>query len=128
MAKIVKLNEFLGEDVIFELPGGSQYTFPGDPPLELVIKIAALFERTEGSSDTDEGVALDVLKELDTEILGLLRMRDSSIEQSPFGVRGAIQVVTHLLAAYSFGEEGGDADPQEAPRPRSRRSSGSGRS
>lgn len=130
MAKIVKLAEILPPDIVFELPGGARYTFPSDPPLGLFLKIASLFERAEGAPD-EEGVGLETLAELDAEILGLLRMRDPSIEQSPFGVLGVQHVVARLLAIYNPDadvEEGTDADPLKAPRPRSKRSSGSGRS
>lgn len=127
MAKIVKLDELLPEDIVFELPGGSQYTFPGDPPLALVLKIASLFERAEGSDD--ESVGIETLAELDAEILGLLRMRNPELEQSPFGVQGVTHVVARLLDAYNFAaQDGVEADPPKAPPRRSKRSSGSGRS
>jgi len=129
MAKIVKLDDLLPEDIIFELPGGARYTFPGDPPLALVLKIASLFERAEASDD-QQGVGLETLQELDAEILGLLRMRDPDIERSPFGVIGVQHVVGRLLDAYHFGVEETDdeADPPAAQPRRSKRSSGSGRS
>lgn len=128
MAKIIKLGELLPEDIVFELPGGERYTLPGDPPLHLILKIASLFERAQGEPD-EEGVGLETLQELDSEILGLLRMRAPGIEQSPFGVIGVQHVVGRLLAAYNWAvEEGGEDDPPKAPARRSKRSSGSGRS
>jgi len=134
MPKIVKLAELLPEDIVFELPGGGRYTFPGDPPLQLVLKIASIFERAQVQGDGDaeaaeDGTALEMLQELDDELVTLLRMRDDSISESPFGVMGAQHVVAELLAAYNFGAEDADAeDPPKAPNRASRRSSGSGRS
>ena len=131
MAKIIKLGELLPADIIFELPGGGRYTFPGDPPLQLVLQIASLFERAQaqGDGDTEDVTALEMLQELDDQLLTLLRMRNEEITESPFGVLGAQHVVAELLAAYNFGAEDGDAeDPPKAPNRASRRSSGSGRS
>jgi len=133
MAKIIKLAELLPADIIFELPGGSRHTFPGDPPLQLVLKIASIFERAQAQGGGDDGdsedvTALEMLQELDDELVTLLQMRDASITESPFGVMGAQHVVAELLAAYNFGAEDAAEDPPKAPNRASRRSSGSGRS
>jgi hypothetical protein len=129
MAKIVKLAQFLPEDITFELPGGDRFVAPGDPPLDLILKIAELFERSEQAGDEDEtdGVGLDILRELDAEVLKLLRMRDSMIESSPFGVIGVQHFVATLLQAYNFGqvEEEGDPPTKPAVKKKSRPPSGS---
>lgn len=129
MARVVKLQELLPEDVVFELPGGQRVTFPGDPPLELILKIAALFERAQGDDGSEASeIGMDVLQQLDDELVRLIRMRDPEANSSPFGVLGVQHVVAQLLAAYNFGveEEAGedDADPPP-PAARSTRSSGS---
>jgi hypothetical protein len=129
MAKIVKLAALLPEDIVFELPGGERYTFPGDPPLELILKIAALFERAESDDGELEAVGIEILRELDDQVLSLMRMRDPEVAESPFGVIGVQHVVAELLKAYNFGEEepADDTDPPKrktAPR-KSRSSSGS---
>ena len=127
MAKIVKLGALLPEDIVFEMPGGQRVSAPGDPPLDLILKIAELFERSENEEDP-EAFGIDVLRELDDEVLRLLRMRDPDIESSPFGVIGVQHFVAELLKQYNFGTEGADepADPpKRAARKRSTRSSGS---
>ena len=128
MAKIVKLGHLLPEDIIFELPGGDQHTFPGDPPLELILKIASLFERVENTSEPEETVGIEILQELDAEVLKLMRMRAPETVASPFGVLGVQHVVAELLAAYNFGTEGGEGEenpPKPAAKKKSTRSSGS---
>lgn len=133
MAKIVKLADLLPEDIVFELPGGQRYTLPGDPPLELILRIAGLFERTQNEPGTAEGSAdlgLDILQELDALALQLLRMCDPSVEHSPFGALGIQHVVSKLLAIYNFGaaEEPDTVDPPKpagAKKKRSRSSTGS---
>ncbi len=130
MARIVKLGELLPEDITFELPGGAKFVAPGDPPLELILKIAELFERAENTDgDAGDELGLDILRELDAEVLGLLRMRDSSLSGSPFGVVGVQLFVAELLKQYNFGVEGaddsGDPPKRAATRKKSPRSSGS---
>lgn len=128
MPKIVKLGELLPADFEIELTGGERYTLPGDPPLELILKIAELFERTENMNGDAELVGLEVLRELDGEMVKLLRMRQPELDSSPFGVIGVQHVVATLLQAYNFAaeEEPGDEDEENPPQAtRSTRSSGS---
>jgi len=129
MPKVIKLGELLPADFEVELPGGIRHTLPGDPPLELILKIGELFERSESANGNAEEVGLEVLRELDAEILKLLQLRDPSITSSPFGVIGVQHVVASLLPAYNFGtEEEPEDDEEEADPPsatRSKRSSGS---
>ena len=127
MARIVKLAKLLPEDIAIELPGGTTYLFPGDPPLRLIFKIASLFERSQADEEgSEEGVALEVLQALDDQILHLLQMRDPAIDESPFGVIGAQHVVAELLKAYNFGVEAeADPTPRKPARAKSRRSTGS---
>jgi hypothetical protein len=128
MPKIVKLGELLPEDFVVELPGGTRHTLPGDPPLELILKIGELFERSESANGDADAVGLEVLRELDYEMLKLLRLRDPNLESSPFGVIGVQHVVAALLQAYNFGaEEEAEGEDGEDPPPatRSTRSSGS---
>lgn len=133
MARVVKLSALLPEDIVIEMPGGQTFTLPGDPPLQAVLKIAALFERSAeaaASEDGDEGIGIQVLTELDEHMLGLLRMRDPEIQESPFGVFGVQQVVAAVLEAYNFGTVENDDPPTRtrtkapADRKRSTRSSG----
>jgi hypothetical protein len=129
MPRIIKLGELLPADFVVELSEGQQFTLPGDPPLELILKIAELFERTENMNGDAGDVGLEVLRELDGEMLSLLRMRQPEMVASPFGVIGVQHVVASLLEAYNFAAaeeptaDGDDEDPPSATR--SRRSSGS---
>lgn len=127
MTRIVKLGELLPADFVVELPGGEQYTLPGDPPLELLLKIAELFERSENANGNADEVGLEVLRSLDAEMLSLLRMRQPSLDASPFGVVGVQHVVAELLKAYDFAAvEEVEEDPENPPSAtRSKRSSGS---
>jgi hypothetical protein len=130
MPRIIKLGELLPADFVVELSdGGEQFTLPGDPPLELILKIAELFERTENVNGDAGEVGIEMLRELDAEMLSLLRMRQPELTASPFGVIGVQHVVASLLQAYNFGtaeEEEGEEDPQNPPAAtRSKRSSGS---
>jgi hypothetical protein len=126
MPKIIKLGELLPADFVVELPGGAQYSLPGDPPLELILKIGELFERSGDANGDAEAVGLEVLRELDAEILRLLQMRQPEMESSPFGVLGVQHVVASLLQAYNFGAEEEPDDDEDPPRAtRSKRSSGS---
>lgn len=130
MSRIVKMAAVLPEDIVFELPGGAKYTVPGDPPLTLILKIAALFERAGEDQDDDGTVPLDLVKELDAEVLQLLRMRNENVEVSPFGVLGVQHFVMELLKQYQLlaGEDGDGASPppkKARTKGRSRRSSGS---
>lgn len=131
MARIVKLSALLPEDIQIDMPGGQSFTLPGDPPLHLVMKVASLFERSANAADGEEteGVGLEVLTELDEQMLLLLRMRDPSIEQSPFGVFAVQHVVAQVLAAYNFGpaeetDENPTTPPAKKTAVKSKRSSG----
>jgi hypothetical protein len=112
MARIVKLSQLLPEDVVFELPDGTRLRAPGDPPLHLVLKIADLFDR---SLSEDETVGLELLRELDEQVLALLRMRQPDLEQSPFGVLGVQHFVAELLSAYQFAAGEEEEDPTRGP-------------
>lgn len=126
MPRIIKLGELLPADFVIELSEGVQYTLPGDPPLELILKIAELFERTENMNGDAGEVGLEVLRELDAQMLNLLRMRQPALEASPFGVLGVQHVVASLLSAYNFGSLEEEEDPENPPpATRSKRSSGS---
>lgn len=127
MPRIINLGELLPADFIVAIHG-QRYTLPGDPPLELILKIAELFERSENANGNSDEVGLEVLRELDAQMLGLLRMRQPDLEASPFGVIGVQHVVAAMLRAYNFGAveeepEDGESDPPAATR--SKRSSGS---
>lgn len=125
MARIVKLAEILPEDIAFEMPGGQRFLFPGDPPLDLILKIASLYERAENADEESAQVGIDVLQELDNELVALLRMRDDTITSSPFGVVAVQHVVAELLTAYNFGEAAEDVNPPNRAARRSTRSNGS---
>lgn len=128
MPKIVKLGELLPEDFVIELAEGKRYTLPGDPPLELILQIAELFERTENADGAQEEIGLEIMRELDATMLRLLQMRDATLERSPFGVNGVQQVVAVLLQAYNFAAQEEPAADDEADPPtgdQSKRSSGS---
>jgi len=128
MPKIIKLGELLPADFVIELSQGQRYTLPGDPPLALILKIAELFERTENMNGDSGEVGLEVLRELDSQMLNLLRMRDPDLTESPFGVLGVQHVVATLLQAYNFAAEPepGEDDEEDPPAAtRSKRSSGS---
>jgi hypothetical protein len=134
MARIVKLGQLLPEDIAFDLGDGRQYLVPGDPPLDLILKIADLFERGEaieaGDEEAGASFGLDVMRELDEEILRLLRLRDPSIETSPFGPLGVQHFVAELLKMYNV-LAGVEPDPPtrartaSGSRRKSTRSSGS---
>lgn len=105
MARIVKLAEVLPEDIAFEMPDGKQFVVPGDPPLELILTIAHLFEQAQNGAEAKaDEVGLDILERLDKEVVGLLQMRDAEIKASPFGVIGVQHFVAELLQAYNFAE------------------------
>jgi hypothetical protein len=127
LTRIIKLGELLPADFEVELPGGQRYTLPGDPPLELILKIAELFERTENMNGDSEAVGIEVLRSLDAEMLHLLQMRQPELTASPFGVIGVQHVVASLLQAYNFGAVEEPVDDEEDPpvATRSKRSSGS---
>lgn len=127
MTRIIKLGELLPADFVVEMSGGQQFTLPGDPPLQLILKIAELFERTENMNGDAGEVGLEVLQELDGQMLSLLRMRQPELTESPFGVIGVQHVVASLLQAYNFGAvEDGQEDEENPPSAtRSKRSSGS---
>jgi hypothetical protein len=133
MARIVKMEQLLPEDISFEMPDGRVYVAPGDPPLQLILKIASLFEQAQNEDGTAEEIGIDLLRQLDEEVVGLLQMRDPTITASPFGVIGVQHFVSQLLAAYNFGVEGADGPPTKtrtakktsaSSRASSRRSSG----
>jgi hypothetical protein len=130
MPRIIKIGELLPADFVVELSAGEQFTMPGDPPLELLLKIAELFERTENANGDAGEVGLEVLRELDFQMLELLRMRQPELRASPFGVVGVQHVVATMLQAYNFAavpdEDEPEGDPENPPSPaRSTRSSGS---
>lgn len=127
MPRIVKLGELLPADFVIEMPGGQQFTLPGDPPLDLILKIAELFERSENADQNDGEFGIEVLRELDAELLRLIQMRQPDVYSSPFGVVGVMHVVETLLQAYNFAAaEDDEEDPENPPQAtRSRRSSGS---
>ena len=132
MTRIVKLEQLLPEDIAFEMPDGAIYLAPGDPPLQLILQIAELFERAGESDGADDEVGLDVLRRLDAEVLYLLRMRNPDLDQSPFGVIGVQHFVAELLKAYNFAVEGEALPPTKTrttkgsgSKPRSKSSTGS---
>jgi len=127
MARIVNMEEVLPEDIEFHLPGGQKVFAPGDPPLELILRIADLFERSQNAGEDDEAIGLEVLNELDAQVMRLLQMRDPDLTAQPFGVVGVQHFVAECLKQYGFAEETAEDPPPRAAssRKRSPRSSGS---
>lgn len=92
MANLTRIDDFLPADKVIEYEG-SRYTLPGDPPAEFILRLLAIGERFEA----DEISTLEYLTECDAAILELLRLRDPSIERSPFGIAAAQQIVRIVL-------------------------------
>ncbi len=109
MPRIVQMAAFIPEDIEFVLPDGSKVVAPGDPPVELILRMIDRFER--GQNDSEEEAGLAVMRELDQLVLELLQMRDPELQRSPFGIAGLNHFVLELLAAYNFMATGLEESP-----------------
>jgi len=150
MARIVNMGPVLPEDIDFRFPDGkggtTSYIVPGDPPMDLILKIAHLNDAAEGvelpvgakaltkaqKEEALDRLMIEKLDELDAEVLHLLRIRQPDLDRSPFGPVAVQHFVAVLLEQFKelAGEADEDEDPTKAkgkaaPKPRPTRSSGS---
>jgi len=138
VTRIVNISPLLPEDVEFKFASGESYVVPGDPPLDLLLRIVDMREsaktvQVDGTEEEVTEVGVQVLRDLNAEVLKLLQIRQPDLESSPLGIFGVQAFVGELLSAYNImaGEEPNELDPTKQPRqPRdhekSTRSSGSG--
>lgn len=137
MTRIVNISPLLPEDVEFKFASGESYVVPGDPPLDLLLRIVDMRESAksvsvEGMEEEATEIGVQVLRDLNAEILKLLQIRQPALESSPLGIFGVQAFVGELLSAYNImaGEDPNAPDPtkpQKRPQDhaKSTRSSGS---
>jgi len=120
VARIVKLDEILGEDITF-VWREKEYIFPADISTALVWKMADLYERISASEktiaekqaknepiDDDQAAYRKLIAETEAVLLEGLQEKDPSLESLPFGARGFQVVLATVLVQLGFlaGEPG----------------------
>lgn len=103
MAKIIDLNELVGEDIVFKYGTPARnYAIPGD--IE-VVKVFELFEMFTSvnklKSKKPEDLAVEVKQKFDdiqARLLALFQIRDPKLKVLPFGIKGTGIVLRNVLA------------------------------
>jgi hypothetical protein len=114
VARIVNLDEILGEDIVF-VCREKEYVFPIDVSTGLVWKLADLYEKLTGIEtriaekqkavepvDEEQAAYRTLVAETEQALLEGLRDRDPSLESLPFGARGFQLVLATVLVQLGF--------------------------
>jgi hypothetical protein len=114
MPRIVKLDEILGEDIVFDTRE-EQYVFPADISTALLWKLADLYEKlipleaemeekkkNGNLSEEEKAVYRALIGETEQALLEGFQERDPSLESLPFGVGGFQLVLATVLVQLGF--------------------------
>lgn len=118
MARIVNLNELVGEDIEFHYGTPViKYLIPGDIDVETVFD---LFEKFQSVSKIDgddpEKLTEQVRARFDgitSKLMEVLQVRQPALERYPFGIRGTGVVLREILSA--LGVQVTENPPAPAP-------------
>ena len=121
MARIVNLNDLVGEDIVFQYGTPVvEYAIPGDISVETVFE---LFDRFQNVStiegDNPDELTAQVKQRFDgitEKLMEVLHVRQPDLEQYPFGIRGTGIVLREILSA--LGVNVTEDPPKPAPAPR----------
>jgi hypothetical protein len=132
MARIIELDALVPDDVVFQL-NGKKYAVPGDPDVEMILRLIKLSARV---GDADNTVAKagtpaamakaqktqeDAATELRDELLGLFQVRQPDMERLPFGMIALQHVLAELF------REVGLVSDEEVPTKATRKNSAGSR-
>lgn len=124
MARIVNLNELVGEDIAFQYGTPVvEYLIPGDIDVETVFDLFEKFQSvTKIEGDDPAALTAQVRQRFDgitSKLMEVLQVRQPTLERYPFGIRGTGIVLREILSALGVNVT---ADPP-APAPTPRRTS-----
>lgn len=109
MAKIINLDEIVGEDIEVTL-NGETYRLPPDLPVELYLKLQRIQAQVEAGNADDA----EITREMYEEILDLFRYKQPDLESLPLGMTQASNLIT-LVYGQSADEVQEEAPPPKRP-------------
>jgi hypothetical protein len=122
MARIVNLDELVGEDIEFKYAGES-YVIPGDIDVETVFDLFEKFQSVSKIEEKDPAQLTAAVRArfdgITSKLMEVLTVRQPGLERYPFGIRGTGVVLREILSALGVSVT---ADPP-APAPRAQRRS-----
>lgn len=130
-AKIVNLNELVGEDIAFEYGNPKRlYTVPGDIDVNTVFELFDMFQGLTQieADDPNElfGEVKDKFLQIRARLLTLFQVREPRLRDIPFGVRGTGIVLRTILGELGITvTQDAPADPPKPARATAQRGSGS---
>jgi hypothetical protein len=102
MARMIDLNELVGEDIGFQYGKPvREYFIPGDIDVETVLRLFEMFTNV-GKIDGDDpaelaGAVKQRFDEITRELLTVLQIRQPTLKKYPFGIRGTGHVLRIIL-------------------------------
>lgn len=119
MARIINLNELVGEDIVFEYGEPPvQYAIPADVETATVFELFDMYVALAKIDDPDPEKAIGDVKQRFSDITGRLltifQIRDPQLTELPFGPRGTGVVLRHVLSSLGFGVTDDSPDPQKS--------------
>lgn len=127
-AKIVNLNELVGDDIVFEYGNpAKRYAIPGDIEVEKVFELFEMFANVSRINakkpDAIIGEVRQKFEEIQARLLALFQQRDPKLKSLPFGIRGTGIVLRTVLA--DLGVNVSEESPTRPSRPTARRKASS---
>lgn len=124
MAKIVNLNELVGDDIVFEYGNpAKRYAIPGDIEVGKVFELFEMFTNVSkiDSKKPEEmvGEVRRKFEDIQARLLALFQQRDAKLKTLPFGIRGTGIVLRTILA--DLGVSVTEESPTPPSRPTARR-------
>lgn len=118
MAKIINLNELVGEDIVFKYGQPvKDYRLPGDIDVDTVFELFQMFTTISEIKATEASEIVTEVKQkfddITARLLPLFQQRDAKLKSLPFGIRGTGVVLRTVLAELGVSVD--QADPTPPP-------------
>ena len=124
MSDFIDLDALLPDDIPVKL-GGVTYKLPGDPPVELLLRLQLLAQKIDEAQDAAPEELLKLREELAAEIEELFSLRNELSEDEPIQLtdRQTAGLLEQLFEKYFAVEEDGDRPTSTKAKPKSSRPS-----
>jgi hypothetical protein len=125
MARIINLNEAVGEDIVFQYGKPvKDYAIPGDIDVGTVFELFEKYVSVAKIEEDDAEVLVGAVKErfagITAKLMEVLQVRQPTLKTYPFGVRGTGIVLREILSA--LGVNVSENPPAPTPNRAQRRS------